>query len=93
MIYSVTPCDTASVYTQNKVKGSPILVTKEHSKNGRAQAVIVNSGNANTCNADGVEKANIMCKAASEALGISEEDMIVASTGVIGQPLPIEPIV
>ena len=92
MIYSETICDTASVYTQNKVKGSPILVTKEHSKDGHAQAVIVNSGNANTCNADGVEKANRMCKAAADALHIREEDMIVASTGVIGQPLPIEPI-
>ncbi|WP_040198077.1 bifunctional glutamate N-acetyltransferase/amino-acid acetyltransferase ArgJ [Candidatus Soleaferrea massiliensis] len=92
LIVSETLCDTASVYTQNKVKGSPILVTKEHSQNGKAQAIIVNSGNANTCNADGVEKANRMCRAIAPVLGIDETDVLVASTGVIGQPLPIEPI-
>ena len=92
MIASSVPCAAAAVYTQNLVKGAPILVTKEHLKNGAARAVIVNSGNANTCNADGVEKAERMCKAAAKALGISEDDVIVASTGVIGVPLPVEPI-
>ena len=92
MIVSDTPCSTAAVYTSNKVKGAPILVTKEHLKNGIAQAVIVNSVNANTCNADGVEKAAKMCELAARALKLDAEDIVVASTGVIGQILPIEPI-
>ena len=92
MIVSDTECAAAAVYTTNKVKGAPILVTQQHLKNGRAKAVIVNSVNANTCNADGVEKAEKMCELAGEALGISADDVIVASTGVIGQVLPIEPI-
>lgn len=61
-------------------------------KNGKAQAVIANSGNANTCNADGVEKAERICLLAAKELGIPQEDVLVASTGVIGQVLPIEPI-
>lgn len=85
-------CTAAAVYTTNKVKGAPILVTKEHIKNGKARAVIVNSVNANTCNADGVEKAEMMCRLTAKELGIDETDVIVASTGVIGQVLPIEPI-
>ena len=85
-------CNVAAVYTTNKVKGAPILVTKEHIKDGKARAVIVNSVNANTCNPDGVEKAEKMCQLAAKALGIDEKDVIVASTGVIGQVLPIEPI-
>ncbi|MBR4199721.1 MAG: bifunctional glutamate N-acetyltransferase/amino-acid acetyltransferase ArgJ [Oscillospiraceae bacterium] len=92
MIVSDFECSAAAVYTQNKVKGAPILVTKEHLKNGRAAAVIVNSVNANTCNADGVEKANKMCELAAEALDLQPDDVVVASTGVIGQVLPIEPI-
>lgn len=92
LIAADTECTAAAVYTTNKVKGAPILVTKEHLKNGKARAVIVNSVNANTCNADGVEKANKMCELAAAELGISPEDVIVASTGVIGQVLPIEPI-
>lgn len=92
MIAADKECTAAAVYTTNKVKGAPILVTKEHLKNGKARAVIVNSVNANTCNADGVEKANKMCELAAAELGIKAEDVIVASTGVIGQVLPIEPI-
>lgn len=92
LIVSDTECAAAAVYTTNKVKGAPILVTKEHIKDGRARAVIVNSVNANTCNADGVEKAKKMCELSAAELGISPEDVIVASTGVIGQVLPIEPI-
>ncbi len=92
MIVSDTECAAAAVYTTNKVKGAPILVTQQHLKNGRAKAVIVNSVNANTCNADGVVKAEKMCELAAEVLGISADDVIVASTGVIGQVLPIEPI-
>ncbi|MGI6031541.1 MAG: bifunctional glutamate N-acetyltransferase/amino-acid acetyltransferase ArgJ [Eubacteriales bacterium] len=92
LIYSEVPCAAAGIYTLNKVQGAPILVTKEHLQNGRAQAVICNSGNANTCNADGVDKARAMAQAAGEALGIPGEDVIVASTGVIGQPLNLDVI-
>ncbi len=92
LIVSDKECTAAAVYTTNKVKGAPILVTKEHIKDGTAKAVIVNSVNANTCNDDGVEKAEKMCALAAKELGIDETDVIVASTGVIGQILPIEPI-
>ncbi len=92
LIVSDVPCTAAAMYTQNKVYGAPITVTREHLQNGTAQAVICNSGNANTCNADGVEKANAMAKLTSDALHISQDDIIVASTGVIGQVLDIEPI-
>ncbi len=92
LIYSSVPCKAAAVYTQNLVKGAPILVTKKNIADGTAQAIICNSGNANTCNADGEEKARMMCEAAAKELGIRAEDVIVASTGVIGQTLPIEPI-
>ena len=92
LIVADKECTAAAVYTTNKVKGAPILVTKEHIADGKARAVIVNSVNANTCNADGVEKAQKMCQLAAAQLGISENDVIVASTGVIGQVLPIEPI-
>ena len=88
-------CNAAAVYTQNKVKGAPILVTKANlEKSGnKAVAVIANSKNANTCNVDGVEKANKMCELVANELNIPKEQVIVASTGVIGQILPIEPIV
>lgn len=91
---SDTAASTAGVYTTNKVKGAPILVTKAHleATGGKSRAVIMNSKNANTCNADGVEKAEAMCKLAADALGIAAEEVLVASTGVIGQILPIEPI-
>ncbi|HHZ05957.1 MAG TPA: bifunctional glutamate N-acetyltransferase/amino-acid acetyltransferase ArgJ [Clostridiales bacterium] len=92
MIYCDTPCTVAGVYTQNLVKGAPILVTKKNISNGTAQAIIANSGNANTCNADGEEKAEAMCEIAGRVLNIKADDVIVASTGVIGQVLPIEPI-
>ncbi len=92
LIYSENICNVAAVYTQNKVKGAPIYVTMEHIKNGKAQAVIVNSGNANTCNIDGVEKANMMCKLIADELSINETDVVVSSTGIIGEVLPIEPI-
>lgn len=87
-------CNAAAVYTQNKVKGAPILVTKANlEKSGnKAIAVIANSKNANTCNADGVEKADKMCQLVADELNIPKEQVIVASTGVIGQVLPIEPI-
>lgn len=94
MIVSDEMCTCAAVYTTNKVKGAPILVTKSNLEktSNHAKAVIVNSKNANTCNADGVEKASRMCELAAEALGIDADEVVVASTGVIGQILPIEPI-
>ena len=92
MIVSDTLCTAAAVYTKNLVKGAPIAITKKNIANGHAQAVICNSGNANTCNADGEEKAWRMCEIAGEALGIDPADVVVGSTGVIGQVLPIEPI-
>ena len=92
MIYCERPCSAAAIFTKNIVKSDTIYVTQKHLENGIAQAVIVNSGNANACNPDGTEKAEAMCKLAADALGIDENDVIVASTGVIGQALPIEPI-
>ena len=93
IIYSENLCNAAAVYTQNKVCGANIIVSKENLKNGKAKAIICNSGNANTCNKDGIEKAKAMCKSVAEYLKISEKDVAVASTGVIGVPLPIEPII
>lgn len=94
LVFSEALCNAAAVYTQNKVKGAPITVTKSHleKSGGKAQAVIANSKNANTCNADGVEKAEKMCRLAASVLNIEPEKVIVASTGVIGKVLPIEPI-
>lgn len=92
LIYCDVPCEAAAVYTKNKVKGAPILVTREHLKNSKARAVIVNSGNANTCNIDGEEKASEMCSLAARAVGITTDEVLVASTGIIGEVLPIEPI-
>lgn len=94
VVVSDRECSAAAVYTQNKVKGAPIIVTKKHLENnkGKARAVIANSKNANTCNADGEEKAEMMCELTAAELGIDKNEVIVASTGVIGQILPIEPI-
>ena len=82
----------ACVYTQNLVKGAPILVTKKHMADGYASAIVCNSGNANTCNENGEEIAEQMCGLVADAAGISANDVIVASTGVIGQPLSLDPI-
>lgn len=92
LIYSEVPASAAAVYTTNLVKGAPLLVTKKHLANGKAQAVICNSGNANTCNANGIEIAEGMCELAASVLHIPADDVVVASTGVIGQPLSLEPI-
>lgn len=92
LIYSETKAKAAAVYTTNLVKGAPLLVTKANISDGMAQAVICNSGNANTCNANGVEVAETMCKMLADKLSISANDVVVASTGVIGQPLNLEPI-
>ncbi|MGM9627942.1 MAG: bifunctional glutamate N-acetyltransferase/amino-acid acetyltransferase ArgJ [Faecousia sp.] len=92
LIFSAVPASAAAVYTTNLVKGAPLTVTKQHLQNGVAQAVICNSGNANTCNANGIEIAEGMSALAAKQLGIPAEDVIVASTGVIGLPLSLEPI-
>ena len=92
MIVSDVPASAAAVYTTNRVKGAPLLVTKAHIADGQAQAIICNSGNANTCNADGVEIAEAMSSLTASALNIQAADVVVASTGVIGQPLPLAPI-
>ncbi len=92
LISSSVSANAAAVYTTNLVKGAPLIVTKRNISDGKARAIICNSGNANTCNADGEEIAEKMCCELSNAMGIRAEDVIVASTGVIGQPLNIEPI-
>ncbi|MFA5658646.1 MAG: bifunctional ornithine acetyltransferase/N-acetylglutamate synthase [Oscillospiraceae bacterium] len=92
IIFCEKKCTAAAVYTQNKVKGAPIIITQKNLADGYAQAVIANSKNANTCNADGEEKAQAMCDLTAKELKISARDVIVASTGVIGQPLNIKAI-
>ncbi len=92
LIYSEVPAACAGVYTTNLVKGAPIAITKKHIENGFAQAIICNSGNANTCNADGPYIAEKTCALLAEELGIPADDIAVSSTGVIGQPLDINPI-
>ena len=92
LIVSDVPAAAAAVYTQNLVKGAPLAVTKAHIADGMAQAVICNSGNANTCNADGIRIAQGMAQLVEKATGIQASDVVVASTGVIGQRLSLEPI-
>ena len=92
LIYSEVLANAAAVYTTNLVKGAPLLVTKQNIANGKAQAIICNSGNANTCNANGVEIATETCGILGNELKIDASDVVVASTGVIGQPLDITPI-
>ena len=92
LVFSAVPASCAAVYTTNLVKGAPLEVTKSNISDGYAQAIICNSGNANTCNADGIEIANQMCQLTGQALGIKPTDVVVASTGVIGQKLDITPI-
>ncbi|MBR6596099.1 MAG: bifunctional glutamate N-acetyltransferase/amino-acid acetyltransferase ArgJ [Oscillospiraceae bacterium] len=92
LIVSQVPAAAAAVYTTNLVKGAPLTVTKQNIADGIAQAVICNSGNANTCNANGIEIAQGMCDLVQKHTGIAAENVIVASTGVIGQPLDLTPI-
>lgn len=92
IILSDVLCNTACVYTKNKLQGAPIIVTKENLQNGKSQAIICNSGNANACNENGVELAKEMCKLVSKELGVNENDVIVSSTGVIGEEFSLEPI-
>ncbi|MGL5086090.1 MAG: bifunctional ornithine acetyltransferase/N-acetylglutamate synthase, partial [Clostridium sp.] len=93
LIYSEVPAIAAGVYTKNKVKGAPIYITKEHLCNKKAQAIIVNSGNANTCNGeDGLVTARKMAQVQAKALSLKTNEVLVASTGVIGVPLNIDAI-
>ncbi len=85
------PCQAAAVYTQNKVKGAPILLTQQHLQNHTARGILCNSGNANTCSPGGLDIAKECCRLAAEATGLQSEDFIIASTGVIGQELPLAP--
>jgi glutamate N-acetyltransferase/amino-acid N-acetyltransferase len=93
LIWSETRCAAAAVYTRNKVIGQPLVVTREHLADGYAQAVIVNSGNANTCNGEaGIAAARRMAALVAERLPVAPEDVVVASTGVIGVQLDVSPI-
>ena len=92
LIVSEKEASCAEVYTTNLVKGAPLTVKKQHISDGKARALICNSGNANTCNADGIFIAEEMCRMTANALGIADNDVVVASTGVIGQPLDLAPI-
>ena len=92
LIVSDTECTAAAVYTKNIVKAAPLYITKEHLKDGKARVLIANSGNANACASNGEENARRMCSAIASELGLVENDVLVASTGVIGQRLPVEVI-
>ena len=92
LIVSDCKASAAAVYTTNLVCGAPIKVTRSNISDGIARAMICNSGNANTCNADGIQIAEAMCDLVYKATGIPAKDVIVASTGVIGQKLDITPI-
>jgi glutamate N-acetyltransferase/amino-acid N-acetyltransferase len=93
LIYSEVPAAAAGMYTKNKVKGAPIYITKEHLTNKKAQAIIINSGNANTCTGDdGLQKAKKMASLQAKELKLKTDDVLVASTGVIGVPLNIDAI-
>ena len=93
LIYSEVPATASGMFTKNKVKGAPIYICKDHLANKKAQAIIINSGNANTCNGnDGLNKAKKMTSLQAKALNIKTDDVLVASTGVIGVPLNIDAI-
>ncbi|MBW2975420.1 bifunctional glutamate N-acetyltransferase/amino-acid acetyltransferase ArgJ [Candidatus Woesearchaeota archaeon] len=93
IIFSEKPANAAAVYTKNQVKGAPLYVTEEHLKDGKAQAIIINSGIANVCTGEkGIDDAKLTCKLVSEELGIKENDVLAASTGVIGKHLPMDKI-
>ncbi|MDR1928155.1 MAG: bifunctional ornithine acetyltransferase/N-acetylglutamate synthase, partial [Oscillospiraceae bacterium] len=89
LLVSAVPAAAAAIYTTNLVKGAPLLVTKKNLQNGQARAVICNSGNANTCNADGIAIASGMCRLVQEHTGIPAAEVVVASTGVFGEPLSL----
>ncbi len=94
LVTSDKMCSAAAVFTQNKVKGAPVIISQNNLKTtgGKAQAFIINSKNANTCNADGEQKAHRMCELVAERMNIKTEEVLVAQTGVIGEIFPIEPV-
>ncbi len=92
MVLADKTCNAAGVFTKNKVFAAPVGVTRAHLAGGKARVVICNSGNANACTPDGYDTANASCKAVAEMVGCAESEVIVASTGVIGQTLPTEPL-
>lgn len=93
LIVSECDCSASAVFTKNVVKAAPLHITKKHLSNGKARAIIANSGNANACAPHGEENAELTCKAVADALGIASDDVVVASTGVIGQTLNTEVII
>ena len=92
LIVADNDCTAAAVYTKNVVKAAPLHITKDNLRNGKARIVFANSGNANACAPKGEENARRMCRAIASMLGLDETDVLVASTGVIGQTLPIDVI-
>lgn len=93
LIYSEVPAKASGMFTKNKVKGAPIYICKDHLSNKKAQAIIINSGNANTCTGDdGLSKAKKITALQAKALNLKADDVLVASTGVIGVPLNIDAI-
>jgi glutamate N-acetyltransferase/amino-acid N-acetyltransferase len=93
LLYSTTPATAAAVFTRNVVQAAPVQLDRQRIRSGRCRAIVANSGNANCCTGeDGLRHAASMCAAVAQALDIPEEEVLVASTGVIGQPLPIERI-
>lgn len=92
LIVSDVDCSAAGAFTKNVVKGAPVVLSQKNVSDGHARAIICNSGNANTCAPNGMEIARGMCRLAADKLGISEDDVLVASTGVIGQPMSMEPM-
>jgi len=92
IIHCVKKCNAAALFTTNKVKAAPVLLSMQNIKDGMAQAVVVNSGNANACNSNGMQVASRMAELTAQSLGIDKNDVIVSSTGVIGQPMPLEPL-
>lgn len=94
IIYSKVPAQAAAVFTQNEVVAEPIKLSRKHMKDGLIQAIVVNAGNANACTgSQGYEGAVAMAKAAAESLDIDEELILVASTGLIGEPFPTNDVV
>lgn len=93
LVVSDTLCTSAGTFTQNRFRAAPVVVSKEHLENGRAQAIICNSGNANAILGErGLYDARRMATVTAESLGLESEDVLVGSTGVIGVPLPMEAI-
>src|SRR5215831_13816835 len=90
LIYSSSPARAAAVFTQNQVKGAPVIVSQEHVREGRAQAILASSGCSNVCTGEqGIEDAREMTRTVGELLHTSPTHVLIAATGVIGQPLPM----